>query len=281
MKPYRYFTASRFWLLSASVILFAFFYGSIVIAADNPLPDGEEMARKINSRSFGKAYTRKARLELVDKKGRSRNYTLRIFRRFTPDATNMAFYVLAPPEMKHTAFLCYDYFDGKRHDDQWLYTPSKQKSRRLPEGSRKEPFLGSEFSFEDIKKINRVEIHEYKWKTLEEKKIGDHFYYLVEQVPITPQLAMNLGFSRILNYIEKEHGIRVKMEFWDTKGKPLKTFQAKKISKRNGVWRVGRIEAVHKETGRRSIFHIESTDYKSPVDDSVFSLRAIEKEMMK
>jgi hypothetical protein len=244
------------------------------------LPDGLEIAEKINSRSFGKGFTERVRLELISKQGKVRNYQLLSYRRFKPDATHLVYYALSPPRDKHTAFLCYDYFDGSRQDDQWLYTPARKKSRRIPETGRSEDFLGSEFSVEDIKKINRIEINEYQWKILEAKTINGRLVYLVEQIPVSPTLAVSIGYSRIVNHVDAEHGIRTKIDFWDTDANHLKTLEARGIFRRNGMWAVKQIIALNHKTGNRSILHTQSIDYNTPVPDDVFTLRNIEKEIM-
>ncbi len=267
-------------VISISTLLI--FSGAAKAIEDNTkLPDGLEIAKKINSRNFGKGFTERVRLELISKQGKVRNHQLLSYRQFKPDATHLVYYVLEPPRMKHTAFLCYDYFDGSKQDDQWIYTPSRKKSRRIPETGRAEDFLGSEFSLEDIKKINRIEINEYEWKTLETKTIHGRLVYLVEQIPITPTLATSIGYSRILNHVDAEHGIRTKIDFWDTKTHHLKTLEARGISRHKGTWAAKQIIATNHKTGNRSILHVQSIDYKTPVPDDVFTLRNIEKEIMK
>jgi len=245
------------------------------------LPDGLDIARKINSRSFGKGFTERVRLELISKQGKVRNYQLLSYRQFKEDATLLVYYVLKPPRDKHTAFLCYDYFDSTKQDDQWIYTPARKKSRRIPETGRSEGFLGSEFSLEDIKKINRIEISEYRWKTLGKKIIQGRLVYMVEQIPTTPDLASSIGYSRILNHVDAEHGIRTKVDFWDINRSHLKSLSARGIFRNEGVWAVKQIIAQNHQTGNRSTLQIQSIDHDTPVPDDVFTLRNIEKEMMR
>jgi hypothetical protein len=276
MKTYRHLTA----IPLISLALIAVFFMALdpeTLASEAQLPAGIDIAEKINAKHFGNGFSQDARLELISKRGKSRNYQLRTFRKFEPDATYLVFFLLAPPDMKDTVFLCHDYFDGKRLDEQWKYKPSRKITRRIPESNRNETFLGSEFSVEDIKKINRVEINEYNWKTLEKKTINGRSFYIVEQVPITPELAKNIGYSRILNYVDSEYGIRSKIEFWDTDSNHLKTFTATEITNHNGTWLPGRITAVNLKTGCSSILHINKIDYAIDVPDEVFTLRYIEK----
>jgi len=276
MKTHRHLTTIP--LISLALLAFLFSaLGPEAFASEAQLPAGIDVAKKINAKHFGNGFTQDASLELISKHGKSRNYQLRTFRKFKPDATYMVFFLLAPPDMKDTAFLCHDYFDGERLDEQWEYRPSWKITRRIPESNRNETFLGSEFSVEDIKKINRVEINEYNWKTLEKKTINGRSFYIVEQIPVTPELAKSIGYSRILNYVDAEYGIRTRIEFWDTDSSHLKTFTATEITSHHDAWLPGRIEAVNHKTGCSSILHIKKIDYAIPVPDEVFTLRYIEK----
>ncbi len=277
MKTRRLGEAIRLLGLSLMAVLFLAFDPMGTLASEDRLPEGIDIAQKINAKHFGKGITQDATLELISKRGKSRHYQLRSFRAFKSDATYLVFFLLAPPDMKDTVFLCHDYFDGKRYDEQWLYKPSRKTTRRIPESNRSDSFLGSEFSVEDIKKVNRVEINEYSWKTLEKKTINGRLCYLVEQIPVTPELAKNIGYSRILNYVDSEYAIRTKIEFWDTDSKHLKTITAREISDRHGTWLPGQVEAVNHKTGCSSILHINKIDYDTPVPEEVFTLRYIEK----
>ena len=217
--------------------------------------------------------------KMIGKKGKIRNYELLSYRQFKEDATYLVYYVLKPPRDKYTAFLCYDYFDSSRQDDQWIYTSARKKSSRIPETGRSEDFLGSDFSLEDIKKINRIEIAEYHWKTLSKTTYKGRMVYKVEQTPITKNLAESIGYSRILNYVDAEHGIRLRIEFWDMDANRLKTIETKGIFRQKDMWTAKQITSANHRTGNRSILHIQSIDYKTPVPDGVFTLRYMEKEM--
>jgi len=276
MKRYWHMAAIRLINLALIALLFSAL-GPEAFASEAQLPAGIDIAERINTKHFGNGFTQDARLELISKRGKSRNYQLRTFRKFKPDATYLVFFLLAPPDMKDTVFLCHDYFDGKRPDEQWKYKRAWKTTRRIPESNRKDTFLGSEFSVEDIKKINRVEINEYNWKTLEKKTIDGRSFYIVEQIPVNPELAKSIGYSRILNYVDSEYGIRSRIEFWDTDSSHLKTFTATEIANHHGAWLPGRIEAVNHKTGCSSILHINKIDYAIPVPDEVFTLRYIEK----
>ncbi|MDP2423619.1 MAG: outer membrane lipoprotein-sorting protein, partial [Bacteroidales bacterium] len=66
---------------------------------------------------------------------------------------------LAPPYVKGTTMLIYDYED--KDDDMWIFLPSLRKSRRIISSEKGKSFMGSEFSNADMSKPN---LDDFNWK---------------------------------------------------------------------------------------------------------------------
>ncbi len=240
-------------------------------------PDGEAIARLVNERPRPTHVSRLAVLTLVDSKRTRRERRLRSFSKLQSDARWLAVFALSPPELRRHAFLAHDPFDATRQDDQWYYRPSRRKAVRVPELSRGQPFLGSEFTFEDLKKEDRVEIDEFTWKRLGTEKVEGREHWVVEQVPVSPELARALGYGRIVNHVDPKTLLRRRIEFFDTKLAPLKTFEVREATRVGGYWMVKRIEAVHRK-GHRSVLTFSETDTETPIADELFTVRTLEAE---
>jgi len=266
---------SRLWGLSA--LLSAVLMPVADICAASLWPKGQEIARKINARHSGDAVSRTVWMELTDSRGRTRHRTLRSFWKFHPGGRHIAFFALAPPEMKGRAFLANDYFDEGKDDEHWLYEPEKKRARRVATAQRYESFLGSDFTIEDIKKENRVEIHEYSWKTMDQHTIDGHSCYVVEQTPVSPKVAKEIGYGRIVVSVDRERWIPRRRVFWTLDLKMLKTIEIKDIRQVSGIWTAHRLEATNHINGHRTIVRFADVDYEGGVDDSVFSIRSLEK----
>jgi hypothetical protein len=262
----------------AGVLAVAVLVASSASAQAGELPSGEQIAHQINSHNLAKTASRTVSLELIDSKGGTRLRRLRNHWKFTTDTFMQIFFVLSPPDMKHMGLLVYDHLNGARKDDQFIYIPKQQNARRIPQTARGDAFLGSDFSIEDVKRVKRLEVDEYKWKTLGEGEIGGHAVYIVEQVPATPELAKHLGYSRMVNHVDREHWVRRKIEFWDKQSRPLKSFEVDHIEQAQGVWTPGRIVATQHQTGHRSILRFEKTVYGEELSDDLFTTRALERE---
>ena len=69
-----------------------------------------------------------------------------------------------PKDVKGTAFLSFSHTDGA--DDQWLYLPALKRVKRIASRNKSGPFMGSEFSFEDLASF---EIAKYSYKFIKEE----------------------------------------------------------------------------------------------------------------
>ena len=141
---------------------------------------------------------------------------------------------------------------------------------------RRDRFLGSDITIEDIKKENRVEIHEYSWKTLRQQTIDGHTCYVVEQIPKSERIATETGYGRIVAFIDSELWIPRKREFWTPDSKRLKTFETREIRQVSGIWTAHRLEATNHQSGHRTVLRIEGVNYENEVDDGIFTVRTLE-----
>lgn len=112
---------------------------SLVFAAD--LPDGDEIARRINARGEGVAVTRNMTMEMTDRSGKTRRRQTPAFPKYYGDEKRAVIFYLEPKNVKDTAFLTYDYPEPGRDDDQWQYLPAMRKVRRISASDRSDYFL--------------------------------------------------------------------------------------------------------------------------------------------
>jgi hypothetical protein len=248
-------------------------------AAPSADPDGEELARKVRDRPRATHGARVMVLELHDGRGRVRRRRLRNFWQLTGESKRLVFAVMEPPELEHDAFLAEDWLDSSRQDDMWIYRHQRQRAERIGTPKRGEPFLGSDFTLEDIKKEDRVELDEYSWKNLGRKKVDGRSYWLLEQTPASPELARNLGFARAVSHVDPERWLRRRTRYYAADGSLLRTIDRADLVQEEGAWVANRIEA-RSESGHRSVFRIVSRDNRSPLPEDVFTVRALGRERL-
>ncbi len=256
------------------LILSSMLLTSLGTAAAN-LPDGDEIARRINARDEGLSVVRDLTMRMTDRRGKSRTRETRGFRKYYGEDKRTVIFYLSPKNVKDTAFLTWDYADPERDDDQWLYLPAMRKVRRISASDRGDYFLGTDLTYEDIKLETRVSIRDYHRKTKGEDEVDGHPCYLLESTPVDAKTARELGYGKVEQCVDKEIWMTRRARFWDTKGKPLKTAYFRDIRKVQGIWTQHRIEVENHKTGHKTLFLFSHVDYQTPVSDKWFTRDAL------
>ena len=273
MKRITFITA----LLAFTIIVSDLFMPTLSFSqtAENNWPTAEEITRNINARDEGEQVSRTLKMELINRKGKKRVRVTRAFRKYFGEEKRTILFYESPKNVKDTGFLTFDYPDSKRDDDQWLYLPALRKVRRISASDRGDYFLGTDFTYEDIKKETKVSIEDYTRKTIGEETIDGHRTYIIESIPVNKKIAKELGYSLVLSWVDAEIWMIRKAEYWDVRGKMLKTIQNKGIFLVQGIWTSHRIEAENHKTKHKTIFIFSDVDYQSEVKDDIFTERAL------
>ena len=152
-----------------------------------------------------------------------------------------------PRDVKGTAFLSFSHNVGA--DDQWLYLPALKRVKRIASRNKSGPFMGSEFSFEDLASF---EIEKYQYKFLKEEACDIGTCFVVEQYPTDK----NSGYTKRIAWIDKAEYRMLKTEFYDRKGSLLKTLTSHGFQQYNGkFWRADLMKMVNHQSHK-------STDLK-------------------
>ena len=244
-------------------------------SGNGPLPSGDEIAERINARDDGEHVVQRLKMTLIDKRGKTRERETRTFRKDYGAERHTVLFYERPTNVKGTGFLTYDYPDPEDDDDQWLYLPALRKSRRIAASDRGDYFLGTDLTYEDIKLAGRVSIEDYVRTTLREDTLDGRKVYVLEAIPIDDKTAKELGYGKVISWIDAEIWMARKSAFWDPRGKLLKTAVFKDIRQVQGIWTQHRIEVENHKTGHRTVFEFSDVDYESRVDDDLFTERAL------
>jgi outer membrane lipoprotein-sorting protein len=239
------------------------------------LPDGDEVARRINARDEGVAVARNLTMQMTDRRGKTRTRETRAFRKYYGEEKKTVIFYLEPSNVRDTAFLTWDYPNADKDDDQWLYLPAMRKVRRISASDRGDYFLGTDLTYEDIKLETRIGLEDYTRKTLGEDEVDGHHCYLLESVPVDEKTAKELGYGRVEQCVDSKIWMVRRAKFWDIKGKQLKTSHFREIRQGQGIWTQHRIEVENHKTGHNTLFIFSDIDYQHGVDDELFTQTAL------
>ncbi|NHO65669.1 outer membrane lipoprotein-sorting protein [Aestuariicella hydrocarbonica] len=259
-------------------------------SAAGELPTSEWIIEQVNSRDDGQQVTRTLTMTLTDRHGKQRVRETRGFRKYFGEEKHSVLFYTSPTNVKDTAFLTYDYpRDAERDDDQWLYLPALRKVRRISASDRGDHFLGTDFTYEDIKKEGRLEPADFAYKVIGRESTSssssssdsssdsdsEHTLYHLEGIPHTEAIAGELGYSRTELWVDNQTWIVVKARFWDIRGNELKSLQVEDIRPVDGILTRHTMIMSNHKTGHRSVFTFSDVDYQTPVDDQRFRQRSL------
>ncbi|HYX33799.1 MAG TPA: outer membrane lipoprotein-sorting protein, partial [Oligoflexus sp.] len=182
----------------------------------------------------------------------------------------------SPADVKGTKTLLVEHSQGD--DDIWIYLPALKKVRRLVASNKKDAFVGTDFSYGDV--IGH-KVEDWNHKTVREEKLAGKDCYVVESLPKTPAIGENSGYSKRLNWIDKESSIAIKAENFDSAGKLLKKIQAsdiRKVDDKNNKWQPMTMEAENVQTGTRTVLEFSNFKANVGVNDGLFTARSLEKK---
>jgi hypothetical protein len=227
--------------------------------------------QNVVARDEGEYVTRKLRMEMTDRNGVTRVRETYGYRRYFGAEKRTVLFYSSPTNVKGTGFLTYDYPDAQRDDDQWLYLPALRKVRRISASDRGDYFLGTDFTYEDIKKESKVALEDYRFETIGTEEVDGHQTYVVEGTPIDDEVARELGYDRVRWRIDPEIWMSRLAQFWDLNGNALKTVETKDIRPVEGIWTAHRIEARNHKTGHATVFVFSDVDYTRDVPERLFT----------
>jgi len=244
-------------------------------AIDETLSVAEIVAR-VNERLAGRSVSRKIEMTMTDRRGRTKQRRAGSLRKYDGDDLRTVIYYLSPENVRGSAFLIHDYGDLSREDDQWFYLPALRRVRRVAASDRGDYFMGTDFTYDDVKHETNLSANDYRWRLDGAEAIDTSECLILEGQPVDTVTAKTLGYSRIRVWIAKKNWIPLRSEYWDLKGSPLKTIRVSDIRQVDGVWTPHRIEAERHSNGHRTLFTITDTDYEDELDDLLFTKRSLE-----
>jgi hypothetical protein len=173
----------------------------------------------------------------------------------------------APTDVAGTGFLLIEKEDAD--DDQYLYLPALGKVKRITGSQRNQRFMGTDLTYADM------ESRDLKNSTVVRKadeKVGGNDTYLIEAVP---KDGSDSQYSKTISWIHKKSFVPLKVDFYDKRGKLLKTLKVRRLEKREGNWisTDSWIKNVQKNT--QTFMIVNDIDFKSKLDDSQFTERAL------
>lgn len=191
--------------------------------------------------------------------------------------------ILGPENIKGLSVLTWTYLDPQKDQEVWLWLPSLRKIRRVSQSEEDDPFMGSEFTTEEM---STRKWEDETYKMIGEKKFGGYlseyngktYYkdtdcYVLEAKPKRKEWY----YSKRVIWLDKRHAGLIFDEVYDPAGRKWKTFL-----KEYGMWENGCLPQLFLEgkdqfTGHMSVigFKEENIKFNSNLKESFFTERTL------
>ncbi len=256
--------------VAAGLALTIAFFSSDSLAQGDLTAD--QIVEKVNQRDEGEHLTRDINMILTDRKDRVRERSAKGYRLDTTGERRALLAFKQPSHIKDTAFLTYDYHEEGKDDQQWLYLPKLRKSRRVSGAERGEYFLGTDFTFEDLKMEGRISAVDYNF-TLVEDPEAEANSITVEGIPISTAVSRELGYGRIRVDVDPTNWMILAYRMLGVKGKPLKQLRFLDVQQVDGIWTMGVIDVENFKTRHKTRFEFSNISFTNPVNEALMDQR--------
>lgn len=260
-------------------VLIALLLGSASIAADLPGSlSADEIIYQAEEKYDGVTQIGESSMLLIDGAGNKRLRKMKSFRRDFGEKLKdqkTIYFFEHPEDIKDTSYLNFDWEQEGVDDDSWLYLPALKKVKRLSAANKSDAFLGSDFTYTDIKTSKR-QYWDYSMVS-DSEMVDGHECWLVEGLPKKgneEKVRKETGYTKVHIWVRKDNFIKVQGTFWVIKGKKIKYFTATDIEQIGGIWTAKTNQISTTKQGRvehTTILKLDKVVYDQPVDESYFT----------
>ncbi len=238
-------------------------------------PTGLEIMQAVDNREDGDTLQQNIHQILIDRNGNKRKRHMISFRKdYGKDSKTIVFFA-EPANIRDTALLTFDYDDPNTDDDQWLYLPALKKVRRISSSDRGDYFMGTDFTFEDMKQT--PELQDYHWKLLGSEKIRGFDCWKVEGIPASNDVARELGYSRLVQWIRKDNNFTIQAYYWDQAGRELKHLEIPNLTQIKGIWSATSVEMMNIQNNHQTRLEFSEKLYNANLKDRMFTQRTLKR----
>lgn len=174
-----------------------------------------------------------------------------------------------PNDVKGTAFLSYTH--ALKPDEQWLYLPALKRVKRISSNNKSGPFMGSEFSYEDL---SSQEVEKYSYNYLRDEKVDGKDCFVIERFPA----YKHSGYTRLVTWLDKETYRPLKIEFYDRKKALLKTLAYSGYKQyESKFWRPDHMSVTNHQTQKSTELLWKDYRFKTGLSDRDFDRNSLKR----
>lgn len=219
--------------------------------------------------------TQKLKVLIVDRRNNERRRTMELFtRKEGDDSSRSLLFFLSPPEVEGIGLL--QWIDPHQDDRHWLYLPALKRIRQITGSSRRESFVGTDFSYEDLTLIQEI----LDWTREDadialtgEEAVDGHVCAVIDVIPKDD----DVGYGKIRLWLGKEDLVVHKFTFEDRKGRLAKTLLLSDVRMIKQIPAAHRLEMRNERSGSHTIIEFSKIVFDTGLGEDMFTQRRLEK----
>jgi hypothetical protein len=175
----------------------------------------------------------------------------------------------APAEVKGVALLVINHPD--RSSDQWMWTPSIGRERRIALQDRSTRFFGTDFSFEDLEERD---VDQFDYKLLGEEAIDGVPCWKIES---RPRATKSSQYTSSVAWFRKDNYVAAQYENY-IKDQVVRRLHQSDIRNVQNLWTACRLEMTDVRRNSRTVMRLEKLEYNIPMKDDDFTVPSLRRD---
>ena len=175
----------------------------------------------------------------------------------------------SPRDVRGVAVLSHAHKTGS--DEQWLYLPALKRVKRVASKNRTGPFLGSEFSLEDL---SFQEVEKYSYEYLRDEDLKGKEFDVIKRIPLDPYS----GYTKQIVWVSKMDPLIHQIHHYDRKSFHFKTQIFRGYKKYlNKFWRPNEIHMINHQTNKTTTLFFEDMAFNTGLSEKDFTQNSLKR----
>ncbi|MBK6797754.1 MAG: outer membrane lipoprotein-sorting protein [Acidobacteria bacterium] len=235
-----------------------------------PGPDARKIMDTVYKQDTSRDTTWDAKMDVYDKKGNARGKKFVFKKTGSLGNSKTLIRFTEPAEVRGVGLLSIN--QGGTADRQWMYTPAIQRVRRIAAQERRQRFLGTDFTNEDM--AERV-IDDFNYTVLSEGEMVDgRKTYKIEGRPVSPDKSQ---YAYVYLWVPVDLPYVVLGEMYDKQGQRQRIYKATSLEKISGIWVARQVEMSSPPDGTKTVLTVDQIRFNTGLKEDMFTQQALEK----
>jgi hypothetical protein len=229
---------------------------------------GLEIARTSYERDSGFGdFFAEITLAQANKQGKEELRHIRVWGLERPEQGDRSISIFVyPPDVKGMARLSHS--RRNEPDEHWVFIPENQRVKRLSPANQLSAFMGTQFSFEDLRLYRAEEVEKYSYRYLRNEQQAGLDCFVVERIPH----KKFTNYSRQVMWIDSKEYRIFKIDFYDHENALFKTMTKSKFELYEGkFWCMREMEMVNHRTGEKTMVYWSNYRFGLGLKESDFT----------